>query len=99
LTWNKWNEIREVYRSVRPAWQRYRLVARKGREVKLTSDIKEHARLGEHISERVAELLFPDALRWLEDGAPVSFGPIRVSRGGIVCNGEQLPWQHVVSLT
>ena len=53
------------YHSVHLAWQKYRLVARKGRDVTLTGDVKGHARLGDLISERVAELLLPDAFEKL----------------------------------
>jgi hypothetical protein len=95
----RWDQIREVYRDVHPSWTTYRVVTRVGREFILHGEIQDHKRLGELICERVATLLLPAALEELEAGRDVSFGPLRVNRGGVIVDGALEPWHRIGMLT
>src|SRR5207245_2253538 len=95
----RWDQIREVYQFVHPAWKKYNVVTRIGKTLTITGDTRGHTRLGDHIAERVAEILLPGALKRLEDGQTLSFGPLSISRAGIECNGELVPWHHIGTLT
>jgi hypothetical protein len=95
----RWDQVREVYRAVHPAWTKYRIHTSVGRVLTLTGETKHHTRLGDLISERVAALRLPGALEELEAGRSVAFGPLRVSRAGVEVHGELVPWHHVVALT
>jgi len=94
----RWDEIREVYQVVHPAWVRYRLVTRRG-EFKLAGEFQRHKQLGDCISERVAAVLLPAAWDEIEAGRDVRFGPLRVSSGGVTVNGEFEPWHRIGMLT
>jgi hypothetical protein len=95
----RWDQIREVYQNVHPGWTTYRVVTRLGREFTLRSEIKNHKRLGELISGRVAARMLPAAVRELEAGRDVRFGPLCVSSAGVVIDGQLEPWQRIGELT
>jgi hypothetical protein len=94
----RWDQIREIYRIVHPAWQQFRIHSYKG-SLLLTGDTKEHIMLGELVSRRVAERLLPDAWRQIEAGRKVSFGPIRISRAGLDCHDDPIPWHQIQGFT
>src|SRR5262249_47398344 len=68
-------------------------------EMTLTGEIKDHTKLGDLISERVADFLLPDALRRLEEGQRLGFGPVAISRAGLTVHSQQAPWQQIVTLS
>jgi hypothetical protein len=89
-----WGQIREVYQAVHPTWTTYRVVTSQG-TFTLHGELKNHKRLGELISQHVASLLLPAALRELEAGRDIRFGPLRVTAGGVIVNGELEPWHRI----
>jgi hypothetical protein len=95
----RWGQIREVFHAVHPAWRKYTIVTRAGKRLTLTGDTKDHTVLGDLIAERVAEVLLPEASRQLSEGRTLTFGPIQLSRAGLQCHGQYLPWHHVPTLT
>jgi Family of unknown function (DUF6585) len=86
-----WEHIRQLYETIHPAWITYRVVTRKG----LTGDIRNHRALGTAIGEKMIERLLPASLKELDQGRAVSFGPLGVSRGALLCQGEQMAWYQV----
>src|SRR5262245_25527811 len=95
----RWNQIRAVYRDVHPIWKRYRIMTPKGKVITVAGETVHYVQLGEIISERVAAVLLPDALRQLEAGQSVSLGPLRLDHSGIALHGELVPWHEVIALT
>ena len=65
----RWDQVREVYQSMHPAWTNYRAVASGGQTFTVRGEIRNHKRLGDLIAERVARRLLPAALEELEAGA------------------------------
>jgi hypothetical protein len=95
----RWDKIREVFRDEHSLWTRFRIVTRLGMEVTIRGETTDHKRLGELISEQVAELLLPDALAELEAGRSIRLGPLTVSSGGVTIDGEMQPWHRIGILT
>jgi Family of unknown function (DUF6585) len=91
----RWDQIRAVYLALHPAWKKYEVVTSVGKPLTLTGETSRHTMLGELIAERVAERLFPDAWQRVEQGGTVSFGPLAISRAGVDCNGEHVPWHQI----
>jgi uncharacterized protein DUF6585 len=89
-----WEQIRQIFEKVHPGYVNYRVVIPKG-EIQITGDVQNHRALGSTIEEKVIERLLPVALKELEHGRAVSFGPLGVSRGALSCQGEQMPWHGV----
>jgi Family of unknown function (DUF6585) len=94
-----WDQILEIYQDIHPVWTRYRVVARGGLQFTFGRDIREHLRLGELISEHVADLLKPAALQEIEAGGDVHLGPLTVSGAGVTIDGELQPWHEIGILT
>lgn len=95
-----WEEVRDVYQAVHPSWTTYRIVTRLGgKEFNLTGELSGHRRLGDAIAERVALMLLPEAVRNIDAGRAVTFGPLRVSRAGVEVNGEMVSWNHIPSIS
>jgi Family of unknown function (DUF6585) len=95
----RWNQIRAVFRDVHPMWKRYRIMTPKGKVITVGGETANYIQFGEIISERVAAVLLPDALRQLEAGRSVSLGPLRLDHSGIALHGELVPWHEVTALT
>src|SRR5581483_3712609 len=75
----RWEHVRQVFEKVHPAWISYRVVARGG-DFELTGDVAGHRALGETIELRAMEHQLPAALRELDEGRAVSFGPLAVGK-------------------
>jgi hypothetical protein len=48
--------------------------------------------LMESIKRHVRAVLLPSLQRAYDDGTPITFGPVTVSREGVAARGRQLPW-------
>jgi hypothetical protein len=90
----RWDQIREVYETIHPVWRKYRVVGRKGFDIELTGNIKNHVALAKTIEDRVVESRLPDALAELDRGGTVFFGPIGVSRDAFNLNHHRSPWSE-----
>jgi hypothetical protein len=82
------------FESIHPAYVSYRVVTPKG-SIELNGDIQNHRELGVAIAEKIIQRLLPVSLNELDQGRAVSFGPLAVSRGALLCQGEQMPWYNV----
>jgi hypothetical protein len=95
----RWDQIREVFQNVHPAWITYRVVTSGGREFTLRGETKNHKRLGEIIAGRVASRLLPAAMKELEAGRDIRLGPLRVSAAGVTIDGQLEPWHRIGPIT
>jgi len=91
----RWEQIGEVFMHAQITWTNYRVVTRGGRDFTIRGEISRHKKLGEIIAARVAQLLLPEALRELEAGRELKFGPLRISRAGVVVGGQLEPWHRI----
>jgi len=91
----RWDQIRAVFQELHPAWGKYQVATSIGKSITITGETSGHAKLGDLIADRVTERLFPEAWRRIEQGGTVSFGPIGVSRAGVDCGGEHVPWHSI----
>lgn len=91
----RWDDIKAVREVVHPVGNRYRITTNDGRHLRLNYQIKNINTLGEAIMARVMDRLQPRALRQLEQGGTVNFGPLGVSREGLTYKDRHLPWEDV----
>src|SRR5262249_6022932 len=94
----RWDQIREVFHVFHPAWRQFQIVSYKT-TLTITGETKDHCALGEAIAREVAGRLLPDAWRRLEQGESLSFGPIRMSRAGLECHHQSIPWHQIATFT
>src|SRR5262249_7794114 len=95
----RWDEIKAVREVIHPVGNRYRITTNDGRRLKLDYQIKNVNALGEVVMGKVMDRLRPRAMRQLEEGGTVNFGPLGVSREGLTCKEKHLPWEDVDRIT
>jgi hypothetical protein len=95
----RWDEIKAVRESFRPAGNKYWITRKDGQRLTLDYRIKNVNALGDLVQGRVTERLLPAALRTFEEGGTVSFGALGVSRAALSNKGKQLAWGDVDSFS
>ncbi len=76
----------------------FRIVLRGRERVKpllIDHSLPHHVEVGEAISSRVTQLLWPHCERAMELGQPLAFGPVVLDRHGLTFAGRWLRWQDV----
>lgn len=94
-----WDQIREVFQDMHPAWTKYRVSLRGGRVLHIGFETNNHKRLGDLIGERVAARLLPGVMEELAAGRSVRFGRLYVTQGGVQIDGQFEPWHRIGVLT
>jgi hypothetical protein len=90
-----WNQVRDIFQTVHPAWKKYRIVASKGVDLTLNENVSNAQALGEMIEEKVTAERLPSSVADLEEGRTVRFGPLGVNRAGLCFDGESAGWGEV----
>ncbi len=90
-----WDQIREVYQTLHPAWKKYELLTRGRSPIEITANIANYQTLGGLIEEQVVARRLPRVLAELEAGGTARFGPLEVSRGGMGFDGHSCGWSQI----
>lgn len=99
----KWDDLREVYQQIVDVHRngrythtvyRFTLVHRDGAKVHLDERLGGVADLGKFIQQEVTTRRLPEAIRHFEQGAPLKFGALTISRDGISNGKVILPWSR-----
>jgi hypothetical protein len=101
----RWDDVTEVYemlvyqdpgRASGVSSAKYTLHLADGRKVKLGVSIQDVLSLGRTIKAEVGRRMLPRAMEAYRARQTVSFGPkLSLSREGVTCRGEKLPWSQV----
>jgi hypothetical protein len=73
----------------------YTLLTRDGKKVKVTNFYEKPTEWGPAIQASITRAQLPGVLTALESGAPVTFGPLVINRGGIATGSKSLRWDEI----
>src|SRR5262245_23884112 len=73
----------------------YTLLTRDGKKVKVTNFYEKPTEWGPAIQMSITRAQLPSVLAALESGAPVTFGPLVINRGGIATGSKSLRWDEI----
>ncbi|HET8844117.1 MAG TPA: DUF6585 family protein [Ktedonobacteraceae bacterium] len=99
-----WHQVTEIWQNltnwrgkVGPRRYSYLYTLRlvDGSQIKLNDLTEGIAELGRTVSQNITQELLPQALKALQRGESLSFGPFRVDMQGIRKGRRWLPWSHV----
>ncbi len=90
----RWDQVREVYETLHPAWRSFRVVTRKGHDIELTANTQGHVELGERIERELMKWLWPEWSAELDRGGTVRFGTLGVSRTALHTEFVTSPWHQ-----
>src|SRR5262245_9988279 len=73
----------------------YTLLTREGKKVKVTNFYEKPTEWGPAIQASITRAQLPGVLASLDSGAPVTFGPLVINRGGIATGSKSLRWDEI----
>jgi hypothetical protein len=104
----RWNEIKEVYQTLRDQYvngqlsaqiRLYRLVLVDGRRFAFDNRFGDVEELGKQVHVKVTENLLPAVVKQIEGGERASFGPVTLDQSAIGIMDDRLPWDEVADVT
>jgi hypothetical protein len=92
----RWNEITEL---ISPRnFGDYKIATRDGRSFPIKRAVEDYSNLISTVISRASDEVVGPAVRALEAGETVTFGPFAVSQEALHYKGKTLPWERVAAL-